>query len=139
MATVNNIPAPGDALLAQFSIPFCVALAMYRNPIDPDSFDADVWKDPQIRALAQRVTMTVAPGQSNLELATTVTVTLKDGRVLSQRVTAFTGTPERPLDRAGLRQKFMLLTKAHPEAAMARLFDRLQQIETEADLNWLSV
>jgi hypothetical protein len=54
-------------------------------------------------------------------------------------VTAFTGTPERPLDRAGLRQKFMLLTKAHPEADMVRLFDRLQQIETEADLNWLSV
>ena len=139
MATVNNIPAPGDALLAQFSIPFCVALAMYRDPIDPNSFDEAVWQDPQIRALAARVTMSAAPGQSNLELATTVTVTLKDGRVLSQHVTAFTGTPERPLDRAGLRQKFMLLTKAHPEADMARLFDRLQQIETEADLNWLSV
>ena len=139
MATVNNIPAPGDALLAQFSIPFCVALAMYRDPIDPNSFDEAVWKDPQIRALAGRVSMSAAPGQSNLELATTVTVTLKDGRVLSQHVTAFTGTPERPLDRAGLRQKFMLLTKAHPEADMARLFDRLQQIETEADLNWLSV
>ena len=139
MATVNNIPAPGDALLAQFSIPFCVALAMYRDPIDPNSFDEAVWQDPQIRALAGRVTMSAAPGQSNLELATTVTVTLKDGRVLSQHVTAFTGTPERPLDRAGLRQKFMLLTKAHPEADMARLFDRLQQIETEADLNWLSV
>lgn len=139
MATVNNIPAPGDALLAQFSIPFCVALAMYRDPIDPDSFDAAVWQDPQIRAMAQRVTMSVAPGQSNLDLATTVTVTLEDGRVLSQHVTAFTGTPERPLDREGLRHKFMLLTKAHPEADMARLFDRLQQIETEADLNWLSV
>jgi len=139
MTTVNNIPAPGDALLAQFSIPFCVALAMYRDPIDPDSFDAAVWQDPQIRALAQRVTMSVAPGQSNLDLASTVTVTLADGRVLSRHVTAFTGTPERPLDRAGLRQKFMLLTKAHPAADMARLFDRLQQIETEDDLNWLSV
>jgi 2-methylcitrate dehydratase PrpD len=139
MATVNNIPAPGDALLAQFSIPFCVALAMYRDPIDPNSFDEAVWKDLQIRALAGRVTMSAAPGQSNLDLATTVTVTLTDGRELSQRVTAFTGTPERPLDRAGLRQKFMLLTKAHPAADMARLFDRLQQIETEADLNWLSV
>jgi 2-methylcitrate dehydratase PrpD len=139
MTTVNNIPAPGDALLAQFSIPFCVALAMYRDPIDPDSFDAAVWQDPQIRALAQHVTMVAAPGQSNLDLASTVTVSLTDGRVLSRHVTAFTGTPERPLDRAGLRQKFMLLTKAHAAADMARLFDRLQQIETEADLDWLSV
>jgi len=139
MATVNNIPAPGDALLAQFSIPFCVALALYRDPIDPDSFDANVWKDPQIRAMAQRVAMTAAPGQTNLDLASTVTVTLKNGQVVSEHVTAFTGTPERPLDREGLRHKFMLLTKAHPKAEMARLFDRLQAIETEHDLKWLSV
>jgi len=139
MTTVNNIPAPGDALLAQFSIPFCVALALYRDPIDPDSFDTNVWKDPQIRAMAQRVTMSAAPGQTNLDLASTVTVTLKDGKVVSDHVTAFTGTPERPLDREGLRHKFMLLTKAHPKAEMARLFDRLQAIETEHDLKWLSV
>ena len=139
MATVNNIPAPKDVLLAQFSIPFCVALAMVRDPVDPASFDADVVNDPKIRALVRRVTMSVTPGQSNLDLASTVTVTLIDGRVVSQRVTAFTGTPERPLDRDGLRQKFMLLTKAHPEPDMARLFDRLQQIETEPGLDWLSV
>jgi len=139
MATVNNIPAPGDALLAQFSIPFCVALALYRDPIDPDSFDQNVWKDPQIRAMAGRVAMVVAPGQTNLDLASTVTVTLKNGQVVSEHVTAFTGTPERPLDREGLRHKFMLLTKAHPKPEMARLFDRLQAIETEHDLKWLSV
>src|SRR4029079_8275305 len=36
MATTNNIPAPPDMLLAQYSIPFSVALSLYRNPIDPD-------------------------------------------------------------------------------------------------------
>ena len=35
MSTINNIPAPQDVLLAQFSIPFCVALALYRDPVDP--------------------------------------------------------------------------------------------------------
>ena len=34
MATTNNIPAPSDIMLGQFSIPFCVALALYRNPIN---------------------------------------------------------------------------------------------------------
>ena len=139
MATVNNIPAPKDVLLAQFSIPFCVALALYRDPVDPASFDENVMNDPAITAMVRRVTMSATPGQSNLELASTVTVTLQDGRVFSQRVTSFTGTPERPLDREGLRHKFMLLTKAHPEADMARLFDRLQQIESEPGLDWLSV
>ena len=35
MATVNNIPAPADLMMAQYSLPFCVALAHYRNARDP--------------------------------------------------------------------------------------------------------
>ena len=35
MATVNNIPAPKDLMMAQYSLPFCVALAHYHNPRDP--------------------------------------------------------------------------------------------------------
>jgi 2-methylcitrate dehydratase PrpD len=139
MATVNNIAHPADALLAQFSIPFCVALALYRNPVDPRSFDENVVHDPDILAMTQRVRMTTTPGQRNNDLASTVTVTLNDGRTFSERVTAFTGTPERPLDRAGLREKFMLLTRDYPEATMSRIFDRLQNIEQETDLAWLQV
>jgi 2-methylcitrate dehydratase PrpD len=137
MATINNIPAPPDALLAQFSIPFCAALSMYRDPVDPRSFDDAVATDPAILALARRVTMSAVPGQSNSDLAATVTVTLNNGTAYTQRVTAFTGTPERPLDRAGLREKFMLLTRTQPENAMGQLFDRLQAIDDEKDLAWL--
>jgi 2-methylcitrate dehydratase PrpD len=139
MATVNNIPVPADALLAQFSIPFCVALALYRNPVDPRSFDENVTHDAAILSMTQRVRMTVTPGQGNGELASTVKVTLTDGRSFSRRVTAFSGTPERPLDRAGLHEKFMLLTRNHAPAAMGTLFERLQSIETETDLDWLRV
>ena len=139
MATVNNIPVPADALLAQFSIPFCVALSMYRNPVDPRAFDENVAHDQQILALTRKVIMTVAPGQANSDLASTVSVKLNDGREFSSHVTAFSGTPERPLDRAGLREKFMLLTRSHPEPAMAKLFDRLQALEQEPNLDWLRV
>jgi 2-methylcitrate dehydratase PrpD len=139
MATVNNIPEPADALLAQFSIPFCVALSMYRNPVDPRSFDEHVAQDEKIRALSRKIRMTMTPGQPNSDLASTVTVTLTDGRTFSEEVTAFSGTPERPLDRAGLREKFMLLTRDHPEKAMSQLFDRIQNIEKEKNLDWLRV
>jgi 2-methylcitrate dehydratase PrpD len=139
MATVNNIPVPSDALLAQFSIPFCVALALYRNPVDPRSFDENVAKDPAILAMTQKVKMSVTPGQSNGDLASTVTVTLNDGRTFSQHVTNFSGTPEHPLDRAGLREKFMLLTRSHSPTTMGHLFDRLQNLEAENNLDWLRV
>ncbi len=139
MATVNNIPSPPDVLLAQYSIPFSVALSLYRNPIDPDSFDDNVAQDREILAMAARVKMLTAPGQSRENLTSTVAVTLKDGRNVTRRVEEFMGTPGRPLDRAGMKEKFMLQTKRFPAAQMERLFDRLQNIESERTLDWLTV
>ncbi|HEX3483660.1 MAG TPA: MmgE/PrpD family protein [Micropepsaceae bacterium] len=138
MATTNNIPAPPDVLLAQYSIPFSVALSLYRNPIDPDSFDDNVHRDAQILAMASRVKMITAPGQEREDLTSIVAVTLKDGRSFSRKVTEFSGTPARPLTRAGLEEKFMLLTKRFPRGDMQRLFERLQTIETEKTLDWIS-
>ena len=45
MATVNNIPDPTDIMMAQYSIPFCVALALFRDPRDPASFDESALTD----------------------------------------------------------------------------------------------
>jgi 2-methylcitrate dehydratase PrpD len=138
MATTNNIPAPPDVLLAQYSIPFSVALALYRNPVDPDSFDENVAKDREILAMAAKVKMLTASGQSRENLTANVAVTLKDGRTFNRTVTEFRGTPERPLDQAALREKFMLMSKRFPRAAMDRMFDRLQNLENERNLDWLS-
>lgn len=139
MATTNNIPAPPDALLAQYSIPFCVALSLYRNPVDPDSFDDQVHRDTRILAMAARVKMDVVAGQPNDDLTSVVTVSLKDGRRLTLMAKEFSGTPAHPLDLAGLREKFMLLSKRFPQPAMDRMFERLQNIENEKGLSWLSV
>jgi len=68
-----------------------------------------------------------------------VAVTLKDGRVLTQRVTDFLGTPARPLTGRDMRQKFLLLTQKYPVEQMERLFERLENIEAEANLEWLHV
>ncbi len=60
MATVNNIPEPADLMMAQYSLPFCVALAHYKDPRDPASFNMKSFNDPAIRALARLVTITVS-------------------------------------------------------------------------------
>jgi 2-methylcitrate dehydratase PrpD len=138
MVQVNNIPVPPDVLLAQYSIPFSVGLAMYRNPIDPDSFDENVHKDRDILALAAKVKMNVVPGQKREDLATTVSVTLKNGQTVTRRVTEFRGTPARPLDEPGLREKFTLMSKRFPRADMDRLYQRLQNIENERTLDWIT-
>jgi 2-methylcitrate dehydratase PrpD len=138
MLRVNNIPAPKDMMMAQYSIPFCVALSLYRNPVDPRSFDEAVARDPKILDLASRVKMTLAaPHDDRADLATTVTIALKDGRAFTQRATDFMGTPERPLGRAELREKFLLTTQKFGGPQMARAFERLQNLESEKTLDWI--
>jgi 2-methylcitrate dehydratase PrpD len=139
MATTNNIPAPADMMLAQYSIPFSVALSLYRDPVDPRSFDEAVVHDRPILDLASRVKMTVTPGQDRRNLAAVVTIKLKDGSEVSRPVASFKGTPERPLGRADLQEKFVLLTQRLGRDRMVPLFDRLQGIENEKTLDWLNV
>jgi 2-methylcitrate dehydratase PrpD len=140
MATINNIPAPADLMMAQYSLPFCVALAHHRNARDPRSFNARAFNDPAIRSLASRVTVSVADeARQGHTLAATVAVTLKNGTTLTMRVDSFKGTPDQPLDRAEMREKFLLLTRHCNRNAMERLFERLQNLEHERTVDWIKV
>src|ERR1019366_9938491 len=57
MATINNIANPADIMMAQYSIPFCVALALFRDPRDPASFDEQALADANIRGMCARVSV----------------------------------------------------------------------------------
>jgi 2-methylcitrate dehydratase PrpD len=139
VAKVNNIPAPADLMMAQYSVPFCVALALYRDAKDPRSFDDTAVRDPDIRALASRVTITVDQEvHAHGALASTVTVALKDGRTFTRRVEHFKGTPVNPLSPDEVKEKFLLLTRKYRQDDMLRMIARLQTLEKEPDLNWLS-
>jgi 2-methylcitrate dehydratase PrpD len=109
MATVNNIAEPTDIMMAQYSIPFCVALALFRDPRNPASFDEPALFDADIRAMCRRVAVTVANPPTRLPGASQVTVRLKAGRSVVREVEEFNGTPARPLTRADLRDKFLML------------------------------
>jgi 2-methylcitrate dehydratase PrpD len=138
MAGVNNIPSPADIMMAQYSIPFCVALAHLRNPRDPRSFDETALHDEQIGKLARRVTIGIAKDRPTA-LAADVSVTLNDARVLKRSVAEFKGTPEQPLDSGELREKFLLLTRHCQPDLMCSMFERLHNLEDEPGVDWIGV
>jgi 2-methylcitrate dehydratase PrpD len=137
MATINNIPDPADMMMAQYSIPFCIALSLFRDPRDPVSFDGSALTDPDIRAMCGRVSVVVAEPPTKVAGASVVTILLKDGKSVTKEVAEFSGTPARPLDHAELKDKFMTLTRARYGAAASGLFDRLDRIEDETELGWV--
>jgi 2-methylcitrate dehydratase PrpD len=136
MAVLHGGQDPQDLVMAQYSIPFCVAVALLRDADDPRSFGEASLLDPAIRALCRRIEI-IDGGEHGW--ATTVRIALADGRVLERRQTDFPGTPARPLDPSALRAKFMRLTTRLTPSGAAALHARLERIESEADLRWLGL
>jgi 2-methylcitrate dehydratase PrpD len=129
----HNIPEPADLMLAQYSIPFSVALALCREARDPESWDERALADPQIRSLCRRVRLVPGPDGEHGGMASTVTITLADGRRFEHR--ADSGM----LDPGELADKFLRLTRAALGERPARaLFERLQRLEEEESLDWLT-
>jgi 2-methylcitrate dehydratase PrpD len=133
MVERHNILGPADLMLAQYSIPFCVALALHREARDPESFDETALRDPQIRALCRRVRLVPGPGAEHAGMGSTVTIALADGRRFERRVA------NGMLEPGELDDKFLRLTRgALGDPGAAALFERLQRLESEADLRWLA-
>jgi 2-methylcitrate dehydratase PrpD len=132
MVERHNILEPADLMLAQYSIPFCVALALHREARDPESYDETALRDPQIRGLCRRVRLVPEPSAEHAGMASTVAIVLAGGR-------HFEGRAENGMLEPGeLEDKFLRLTRGaigEPEASA--LFERLQRLEDENDLNWL--
>jgi 2-methylcitrate dehydratase PrpD len=146
LLTHHNIVEPADIMKGQYSVPFCVALALYRDPDEPRSFDASAVADPDIRAACRDVVELKARPQADLEAAarkqggysakhTRIHVRLKDGREFSRDCDSFKGMPSNPFSRDDLRRKFMLLSAgAREEGASSRLFDHLDRIDSQEEI-----
>jgi 2-methylcitrate dehydratase PrpD len=127
----HNIAEPADLMLAQYSIPFCVALAVYREARDPESYDEGALADPAIRALTRRVHLIPETGGGHGAMGSTVTVTLADGRHFERHVDSGL------LEAGELADKFTRLTRAVLGDRAPALYQRLQGLETEASVDWL--
>jgi 2-methylcitrate dehydratase PrpD len=129
----HNILEPADLMLAQYSIPFSVALALCREARDPEAWSETALADSHIRALCRRVRLVPEPRGEHGGMASTVTVALTDGRRFEQR--AESGM----LEPGELADKFRRLTRAAlGEHNAAGLFERLQRLEQEESLDWLT-
>jgi|SRR5271166_4603437 len=128
-------PGAGKSVLAAPlpGIPFCAALALHREARDPEFFDETALRDPQNRGLCRRVRLVPEAGAGHAGMAGTVTVALADGRRLEGR--AENGM----LESGELGDKFLRLTRrALGEPGATALYERLQKLEDERSLDWLS-
>lgn len=136
----HSIHEPQDIAMGQYSAPFSVALAFYRDPRDPAVFSEASLGDPAIRSLCRKTVLELyeeAPKDN--KLASKVTVQLKNGRERVQALDYFPGMPQRPLSSEQLWEKFRRLTASLPADRARSLFDQFLSLEKVADVAQLDM
>jgi 2-methylcitrate dehydratase PrpD len=129
---------PQDMTMAQYSVPFCVSLALHKDPMDPRSFSEESLRDPKIRALTKSAKVEPFKGSASfMAQDCVVTLKLKNGKEVSAQGNDFKGTPTMPLSRDELLAKFLKLTAHRDRAKSQRLFSQLAEAEKVADFSTL--
>ena len=99
--------APATAIDAKFSLPFAVAAALVRDGVTLNTFDAASLCDPDILALAARITPFDRPDWGrDRATAGGIIIRLDDGQILSAEEHQALGHPSRPLSNDDLVAKF---------------------------------
>lgn len=95
---------PGAARLC---LPYLVSYTLRYGRVDLGAYRSECLRDPDVLELAARVEVRPdANPDPNAFNPQTVRIVLADGRTLERTMHASLGSPECPLDRAGLRAKF---------------------------------
>ena len=130
----NGNPLPQDTMGAQFSIPYCAALALTGDPADPAAYGEEALRDAARRGLAQRVEIFVDPemeaayprhygARVELELA-------NGGRKSSTKMDPH-GMPADPCTQEELEQKFQrLASRVKTAPQVSTLLAEVRQLDT---------
>jgi 2-methylcitrate dehydratase PrpD len=105
---LNNETAPETEESAQYSIPFCTALALTRGADALIQIGAEALADPATTALARKVKLAVDPVYDAMfpaEVPSRVRIRTAAGDLVKE-VVAPLGEPANPMDRARLLEKF---------------------------------
>jgi 2-methylcitrate dehydratase PrpD len=127
-------PDPKSDLEAKFSVQYCVARAALNGRVVLEHFERDAWREPAMRDLVKRSHATPYTGElfaADDPMDAEVTITLADGRALSEKV-------DRPLGRTSdnaiaadhLKAKFEnCAARVLAPAAVAAAYRALESLE----------
>ncbi|MBI4336819.1 MAG: MmgE/PrpD family protein [Chloroflexi bacterium] len=145
VGTTSNVLAalryrePRNALEAKFSIPFMMGALALRHRLGIAEFRDEVVTDPQVRAMMGRVQPYLHQGleaRGYDRIRALVEVRLKDGRTLSRMAEVSRGTPERPMSRQEMAEKFQDCARGVlPEARMGPAMDAIERLDSFGDIN----
>ena len=139
--TTNN-PYPENPYAAKFSVQFCIAAAIILRDLSDRVFTIENINNPKIKELMSKIKVNVSPKlddefhQDPNQWSHKLTITMKNGEVITDQVDYPIGDFKNPFDWAMADRKFRLLTEDMLGAdVVTRLLDNLHNLETFDDIN----
>jgi 2-methylcitrate dehydratase PrpD len=103
---VGDKRRPASTWHGRISLQHTVAEALVRGRMDKTAYAEDALRDPAINALADRVLHEDEPAATATRSGATVTLHLRDGRVLAHTIQDMRGTRANPATQADVVAKF---------------------------------
>lgn len=134
---LSNGVQPTNLIDVQYSLPYCIAIAVKRGAGQLAPLRDDVLDQPDLAEFARHVTLSVDPDLDRrfpAETLARVIVTTRSQRISSDVVTP-RGEPTRPMMRADIIAKFLHVTAnvltIQRQTEMLRAFDKMTQGDPE--------
>jgi 2-methylcitrate dehydratase PrpD len=108
---VDRKLAPTEPHEARFSLPYVVATALLRGEVDLGTFRPDALADPEVRALAAKVTAAEDPDSDYPAHCPAILEVTLDGTTYREHVPFHPGCPEAPLSGEDVLDKFARNTR----------------------------
>jgi 2-methylcitrate dehydratase PrpD len=129
----NGNVAPPDTMGAQYSLPYCAALAVTADPREPAMYFGKQLDEPSRRTLARRIELVVDPEMEAAypkHYGARVHLELANGKTYDSAVLDPHGMPSDPCSDAERLAKFRLLVRDRmSEACAAQLIDAVRNVE----------
>ena len=131
---------PTSVESAKFSMPYLAAYSALHGPPMLDAFTPEAIADEKVKALARQVSVAVDPEFADVldESPARVTVTLADGRTVERMRYYASGTPQAPLSKEQIEEKFFYCAeRAVDKAAAAKMFAFLNRLDEQPSFSQL--
>ena len=142
LATIMTDPEPANMLAAKFSLPYAVATAVVHDSTDITAFYPDRLQDPQTLDLSHRVDIVTDPEMDLRRYdypAAKVSISLKDGRIITEDVIAHHGDTQNPASREELVGKFNFLVEdVLGEDGSARVVETVSHLDALGNVRELT-
>jgi len=133
---------PKNSLAAKFSIPFAIASFIVNGHAGVSSFTSKAVRNPLIRALAQKITVSEDPSLTDMmpeRRPSRVRLTMKDGKVFEAETFINKGDTEDPYSHEELKEKYFELVEPVWGHEMGeKIYNDILTLEALQDTNELT-